>query len=105
MVRIIQVVLAVGLGAAIVAVYRAHLWWVADFAATHLLFPVLVAVVFGIVYGLIGADYGLPSLFWHDRLLTRIGAATAVTLLSERLKLGVDREGEAPSEPGFLRLG
>jgi hypothetical protein len=81
MVRVIQVVLAALLGVAIVAVYRSHLWWIAAFAATHLLFPVLLAVVFGMVYGLVGADYGLASLFWHDRLRTRVASATAVTLL------------------------
>src|SRR5262249_28503988 len=79
--RIIQLVLAVLLGVVIIAVYRAHLWAIAEFAATHLLFPAVLVVAFGIVYGLIGAGYGLPSLFWHDRLPTRMGAATATTRL------------------------
>jgi hypothetical protein len=57
-------------------------------AATHLLFPSVLVIVFGMVYGLIGADYGLPSMFWHDRLRTRIGAAMAITQLEQALNYG-----------------
>src|SRR4051794_4549927 len=75
--RLFHVVLAVGLS----AVYWSHLVGAALFALDHLLFPALLLVVYGILFGMVGASYGLPGLFWHDRLRTRLGAATAVTLL------------------------
>ena len=65
----------------VVALYGPFLIAVAVFGLGHLMFPVLLLIVFSILFGLLGADYGLPGLFWHDRLLTRMGAATAVTLL------------------------
>ncbi len=79
--RILQVVLAVVLAGVVAAVYWPFLFGVAQFALSHLLFPALLLLVFGILFGLIGADYGLPGLYWHDHLRTRLGAATAVTLL------------------------
>ncbi len=79
--RILQIVLAIVLAVVVVALYGPFLIAVAVFGLGHLMFPVLLLIVFSILFGLLGADYGLPGLFWHDRLLTRMGAATAVTLL------------------------
>ncbi len=81
MIKILQVVLASLLAAAVAAVYWNSLLVVAQFALGHLLFPVLLLIVYGLVFGLLGPSYGLPGLFWHDRLRTRLGAAAAVTLL------------------------
>src|SRR4051812_45008882 len=81
MVKVLQILLAVLLVAAGVAGSGPPLPAVALFALGPLLFPGLLLVVFGILFGLLGADFDLPSLFWHDRLRTRMGAATAVTLL------------------------
>jgi hypothetical protein len=79
--RVLQVVLAALLAGVIAVMYWPYLFAVAGFALSHLLFPALWLFLFGILFGLIGADYGLPGLFWHDRIRTRLGAATAVTLL------------------------
>jgi hypothetical protein len=81
MVRVFQIILAVGFLAAVAAPYGPYLLGAGVFALSHLLFPVVLLVVYGIIFGMIGADYGLPGLFWHDRLRTRLGAATAATLL------------------------
>jgi hypothetical protein len=46
-----------------------------------LLLALFLAFAYGTVFGMVGADYGLPALFWHDRLSSRLAAATATTLL------------------------
>lgn len=79
--RILQIVLAVVLAGVVGVLYRPFLVDLAEFALGHLLFPVLLGFLFSILFGLFGTDYGLPELFWHDRLWTRLGAAMAVTLL------------------------
>jgi hypothetical protein len=79
--RILQIILAVVLAVGVAVVYWPFLVELAEFALGHLLFPALLLLVFSILFGLLGADYGLPGLFWHDQILTRLGAATAVTLL------------------------
>ena len=79
--RILQIVLAVVLAVVVVVIYGPFLNAIAEIALSHLLFPALLLFLFSILFGLLGADYGLPGLFWHDQLLTRLGAATAVTLL------------------------
>jgi hypothetical protein len=81
MVRVFQIILAVVFLAAVAVPFRPYLPEAGLFALSHLLFPVVLLLVYGIVFGMIGADYGLPGLFWHDRLRTRLGAATAATLL------------------------
>ncbi len=51
------------------------------FAFRHAAIVFVVVLVYGLVYGQIGTDYGIVSLFWNDRLTTRISASLAVTLL------------------------
>ena len=60
----------------------AHAPAIATYTLAHPLIPLLLALVFGILFGFVGRKYGLAGLFWHDRLRTRLGAATAVTLLT-----------------------
>jgi hypothetical protein len=79
--RVLQIVLAFALAGLVAVVYWPFLVALAEFALAHLLFPALLLLVFSILYGMLGADYGLPALFWHDRIFTRLGAATALTLL------------------------
>ena len=63
------------------APYLGHLPAIASFALNHPFIPGLFLVVFGILFGFIGEGFGLAGLFWHDRLLTRVSASMAVTLL------------------------
>ncbi len=81
MIRAVQVALAVVLALLLLLPYWPWLPEIVAFGAGHAIVPVVVVVILGIVYGLLGAGYGLPSLFWHDRATTRLDAATAVVLL------------------------
>ena len=77
----LQIVVAV-LGA--VALLSAYLRWLpalVRFAFGHAALVLAVVLVYGIVYGQIGSDYGLVSLFWNDSPTTRISASLGVTLL------------------------
>ena len=38
-------------------------------------------LIYGMIYGQIGAGYGAHYQFWHDDILIRFGASAAVTLL------------------------
>ncbi len=60
---------------------------VLHYALTHLGFVLTLVIVYGIVFGLVGKTYGIPSLYWNDNPLVRISASCAVTLLL--LDLGV----------------
>ena len=51
------------------------------YAAGHLGVVLALALLFGMVFGLVGVGNGLPSLFWHDRPWTRLSASCAATLL------------------------
>src|SRR5438046_2082718 len=81
MFRVVQVALLVVLIVLLAVPYRLWLPDIVAFGAGHAVIPAVLVVIFGIVFGLLGADYGLPSLFWHDRVSTRLSAATAVVLL------------------------
>ncbi len=62
---------------------RAHV----RFAATHFGYVLVLGLIFGFVYGLIGTGNGIPSLFWHDHFWARLGSSFGVTLLL--LEIGV----------------
>ena len=81
MIRAFQVALAVVLALLLLLPYRPWLSDIVAFGFGHAVVPAVLVVIFGILFGLLGADYGLPSLFWHDRVTTRLSAATAVVLL------------------------
>jgi hypothetical protein len=58
-----------------------------QFAAAHPGLVLVLAVLYGMVYGLIGTENGIPALFWHDRFRARLAASCGATLLL--LELGV----------------
>jgi hypothetical protein len=77
----LQIVIAViGAGILILA-YLPSLPELLRFAFRHAALVFVVVLVYGLVYGQIGTDYGIVSLFWNDRLTTRISASLGVTLL------------------------
>jgi hypothetical protein len=77
----IQVVLAVVGAGVLIRAYLASLPALIRFAFGHAAIVIVVIVVYGIVFGQIGTDYGLDSLFCNDQVLTRVSASLGVTLL------------------------
>ena len=67
------------------------------YATTHLVLVLVVGVVYGFIYGMVGSDYGIASLFWNDDPLSRFLASFAVTMLL--LELGVIVYYEQRDEP------
>ena len=52
------------------------------YLATHYVPPtVFVLLVYALLLGGYGTQYGIPNLFWHDHPVTRLVAAISVTLL------------------------
>jgi hypothetical protein len=52
-----------------------------DYAVHHVGLVIVVGLLYGMIFGLVGGGNGLPSLFWHDSPLTRISASTAATIV------------------------
>ncbi len=77
----IQIVIAVMGAGVLMLFYLQSLPELLRFAFRHAAIVFVVVLVYGLVYGQIGTDYGIVSLFWNDRLTTRISASLAVTLL------------------------
>jgi hypothetical protein len=76
-----QIVLAVvGVGV-LVRAYVASVPALTYFAFRHAALVLVVVVVYAMVYGQFGTDYGIVSLFWNDQPTTRISASLGATLL------------------------
>jgi hypothetical protein len=43
--------------------------------------PLILIVLYGMVYGQIGTGFGIQNLFWHDKFWTRVSASCAAVLL------------------------
>jgi hypothetical protein len=76
-----QIVLVVGGAAVLIRAYLASLPAVFYFAFRHALLAVVVVLLFAMIYGQFGTEYGIERLFWHDRPTTRIAASLGATLL------------------------
>ena len=70
------------------------------YATTHVVLILVVGIVYGFIYGLVGSGYGIASLFWNDDPLSRFLASFAVTMLL--LELGVIVYYEQRDEPSGL---
>lgn len=77
----LQIVIAVVGAVVLILAYLPCLPELLRFAFRHAAIVFVVVLVYGLVYGQIGTDYGIVSLFWNDRLTTRICASLGVTLL------------------------
>jgi hypothetical protein len=51
------------------------------FATRYVGLTAVVAVLYLMVYGLVGADLGIPYLFWHDDFWARASSAAGATML------------------------
>ncbi len=49
---------------------------IVHYASTHLGFVLIVSLVYGIVFGLVGTGFGIPSLYWHDDPFIRVSASS-----------------------------
>ena len=75
----------IGIGLAFVAggivAFFPYLGEHVHFAAAHPVLGLVLLLLYGFIYGLIGTGNGIPSLFWHDRFRVRIAASCGATLL------------------------
>ena len=85
----LQIVLAVLGAAVLIWAYLDSLPALTYFAFRHAALVLVVVVVYAMVYGQFGTDYGLVSLFWNDQPSTRISASLGVTLLMADLGIVV----------------
>jgi hypothetical protein len=76
-----QIVVAVVASGGLIRAYLGCVPALVDFAFRHAALVAVVVLVYAMVYGQFGANYGIVSLFWNDRASTRISASLGVTLL------------------------
>lgn len=70
------------------------------YATTHVALVLVLVLVYGFVFGLVGTGNGIPSLFWNDEPWSRFFAGLGGTLLL--LELGVIVYYEQRDEAGGL---
>src|SRR5262245_31691321 len=72
----------------------------------HPMFAFEAGLLLIILYGVIGSDYGLRELFWHDSAWVQVVAAldvSALLLLLVALTCSLDGPGTAKAIIAFLR--
>ena len=77
----LQIVLAVVIAGLLIQVYLGSLPRLSISHSATSLWPWSSSWSTAMVYGQIGTDYGIVSLFWNDHPATRISASLGVTLL------------------------
>jgi hypothetical protein len=77
----LQIVVAVAGAAALIHLYLPSLSEFIGFAFRHAALVLVALLIYAMVYGQLGADYGIVSLFWSDQVRTRISASLGATLL------------------------
>jgi hypothetical protein len=83
----LQIVLAVAGAGGLFWAYLGALPALIHFAFRHALLLATVILLYAMVYGQVGTDYGIVRLFWHDRPTTRMAASLGATLLLADLGL------------------